>query len=124
MTPMTRPMVVRSLASLTNEQPIPAVKVAKHPESPEVAIMTLTQSAFSHDTAKLMIKVRRTFVAYRNGEASKPTVGRATQVFFFSGRNDGANLTDYSLILNLFFLYLLHRNGGQWSRISQSVQWY
>ncbi|KAG0295708.1 dodecenoyl-CoA isomerase [Linnemannia gamsii] len=60
MTPMTRPMVVRSLASLTNDQPISAVKVTKHPESPEVAVMTLSQSAFSHDTAKLMIKEWKT----------------------------------------------------------------
>ncbi|KAF8949397.1 dodecenoyl-CoA isomerase [Haplosporangium gracile] len=57
MTPMTRPMVVqRSLASLTNEQRPPSVRVTKHAESPEVAFMTLSQSAFSHDTARLMIK--------------------------------------------------------------------
>ncbi|KAF9912402.1 dodecenoyl-CoA isomerase [Linnemannia zychae] len=60
MTPMTRPMVVRSLASLTNEQPLPSVRVSKHPESPEVAIMTLSQSAFSHETAKLLIKEWKT----------------------------------------------------------------
>lgn len=56
MSPMTRPMVVRSMASLSSEQPLPAVRVTKHPESPEVAIMSLTQSAFSHETAKLLIK--------------------------------------------------------------------
>lgn len=57
---MTRPMVLqqRSLASFANDQRPPSVNVTKHPESPEVAIMTLTQSAFSHDTARLMIKVQ------------------------------------------------------------------
>lgn len=56
---MTRPTVLqqRSLASLATDQRPPSVSVAKHPESPEVAIMTLSQSAFSHDTARLMIKV-------------------------------------------------------------------
>ncbi|KAF9145948.1 dodecenoyl-CoA isomerase [Mortierella sp. GBA39] len=58
MTPMTRPLVLqqRSLASLTNGQRPPSVRVTKHPESPEVAIMTLSQSAFSHDTARLMVE--------------------------------------------------------------------
>ncbi|KAG0270955.1 dodecenoyl-CoA isomerase [Linnemannia exigua] len=57
MSPMTRPVVVRSLASFASEQqPIPSVKVTKHAESPEVAVVTLTQSAFSHETARLLIK--------------------------------------------------------------------
>ncbi|KAG0379648.1 dodecenoyl-CoA isomerase, partial [Mortierella sp. AD032] len=57
MSPMTRPVVVRSLASLTSErQSIPSVRVTKHEESPEVAVVTLTQSAFSHETARLLIK--------------------------------------------------------------------
>ncbi|KAF9920164.1 dodecenoyl-CoA isomerase [Linnemannia zychae] len=56
MTPISQPMVVRSLASLTSNQPLPSVRVEKHPESPEVAIMTLSQSAFNHETAKLLIK--------------------------------------------------------------------
>ncbi|KAF9098581.1 dodecenoyl-CoA isomerase [Mortierella sp. AD031] len=61
MSPMTRPtMVMRSLASLSSNQPTAAVKVTKHSESPEVAIMTLHQSAFSHDTARLMLREWKT----------------------------------------------------------------
>ncbi|KAF8937605.1 ClpP/crotonase-like domain-containing protein [Dissophora ornata] len=55
--PMTRPVVIRSFSATTatKDQP-PAVTVSKHEHSPEVAVMTLHQSAFSHDTARLMIK--------------------------------------------------------------------
>lgn len=82
---MTRPMVVRSLASLTNDQPIPAVKVTKHSESPEVAVVTLTQSAFSHDTARLLIKVC-TLVDNRNPEGDNRPLADYLDGLLFSSR--------------------------------------
>lgn len=51
--PMVQPFVIRSF---TSNSEAPSVTVTKHEQLPEVAIMTLHKSAFSHDTAKLMIK--------------------------------------------------------------------
>ncbi|KAG0309692.1 dodecenoyl-CoA isomerase [Dissophora globulifera] len=51
------PVLFRSFASASDQQPPPpAVTVSKSLLSQEVAIMTLHQSAFTHDTAKLLIK--------------------------------------------------------------------
>ncbi|KAF9927179.1 dodecenoyl-CoA isomerase [Mortierella alpina] len=54
MEPIARPAVIRSFASSTTVQS--SVSVSKSESSPEVAIVTLHQSAFSHDTAKALIK--------------------------------------------------------------------
>ncbi|KAF9951654.1 dodecenoyl-CoA isomerase [Mortierella alpina] len=54
MGPITRPAVIRSFASSTTDRA--SVSVSKAESSPEVAIVTLHQSAFSHDTAKALIK--------------------------------------------------------------------
>ncbi|KAF9995111.1 dodecenoyl-CoA isomerase [Modicella reniformis] len=58
--PMAQPIVIRSFTSSANntEQPppTPSITVTKHDKSPEVAIMTLHKTAFTHDIAKLMIK--------------------------------------------------------------------
>ncbi|KAF9191718.1 dodecenoyl-CoA isomerase [Haplosporangium sp. Z 11] len=51
---MASPIVIRSF-SASADQP-PSVSVTKDKDEPQVAIMTLHQSAFSHDTAKLLIK--------------------------------------------------------------------
>ena len=117
MTPMTRPTVLhqRSLASLTNDQPPPSVRVTKHPESPEVAIMTLSQRAFSHDIARLMIKVPH----YRH-TAIKTTLADSFQDRWFNFQVNRWRLTDRSTMLNCFSL--LNRNGRQWSKTSQFVQ--
>ncbi|KAF9111952.1 dodecenoyl-CoA isomerase [Mortierella sp. AM989] len=53
--PITRPVVFRSFTSASNENPS-SVTVSKDENSPEVAIVTLHQSAFSHETAKLLLK--------------------------------------------------------------------
>ncbi|KAG0212840.1 dodecenoyl-CoA isomerase [Mortierella sp. GBA30] len=53
MAPMTCPTVIRFYTSKADQ---PAVTVTKSETSPEVAIVTLHQSAFNHDTAKLLVK--------------------------------------------------------------------
>ncbi|KAF9427408.1 dodecenoyl-CoA isomerase [Podila epigama] len=50
------PWVIQSHSFSSSASKSPAVTVTKHAEEPTVAIMTLHQSAFSHDTAKLMIQ--------------------------------------------------------------------
>ncbi|KAF9356203.1 dodecenoyl-CoA isomerase [Mortierella sp. AD094] len=52
--PITRPVVIRTFTSASDNPP--AVTVSKDENSPEVAIVTLHQSAFSHETAKLFLK--------------------------------------------------------------------
>jgi len=53
MAPAATPFVVRAYSSAPH-----SVSFKKDENSPEVAIMTLHQSAFSHETSKELIKVR------------------------------------------------------------------
>ncbi|KAF8965164.1 dodecenoyl-CoA isomerase [Entomortierella lignicola] len=52
--PIASPAVIRTFSSANS--PVAAVTVSKDESSPEVAIVTLHQSAFSHETAKLFLK--------------------------------------------------------------------
>ncbi|KAG0259153.1 dodecenoyl-CoA isomerase [Mortierella polycephala] len=54
MTPMANPIVIRFFSASADRPP--SVTVTKDKDEPQIAIMTLHQSAFSHDTAKLLVK--------------------------------------------------------------------
>lgn len=103
---MAKPFVIRSFTSAANTEPS-SVTVAKHDKSPEVAIMTLHRSAFDHNTAKLLIKVK-------TRRATSPSKDNIRGLFAFQK----GELSIYRTVSLLGFINA--RNGKPWSRTNRS----